>query len=210
MGDGDDRALVVGEVLLEPGHGLGVQVVGRLVQEQQVGLGEQQPGQRDAAALATAQVGDGRVAGRAAQRVHRLVEHRVQFPRAGRVDLVLELRELVGGLVGVVHGQLVEAVQQVAHRAHAVLDVAAHVLALVQVRLLRQQADGRAGRELRLAAVVLVDAGHDPEQRGLAGAVEPEHADLGAGEEAEVDVLEDGLVRRVRPAQLVHRVDVGT
>ena len=210
VGDRHDRALVVGEVLLEPRHGLGVQVVGRLVEQQQVGLGQQQPRQGDAPPLAAAQVGDRRIAGWAAQRVHRLVEHRVELPRAGGVDLVLQLGELVRGLVGVVHRQLVEAVQEVAHRTHAVLDVAANVLALVQVRLLRQQADGGAGRELGLAAVVLVDAGHDPEQRGLAGAVESEHADLGAGEEAEVDVLEDGLVRRVRPAQLVHRVDVGT
>ena len=146
--------------------------------------------------------------GRAAQRVHRLVEHRIELPGAGRVDLVLQARELVGGLVGVVHRQLVEAVEQVAHVAHAVLDVAAHVLGLVQVRLLLEEADGRTGCELSLAAVVLVDPRHDPQQGGLARAVETEDADLGAGVEAEVDVLEDRLVRRVGPAQLVHRVDV--
>ena len=64
--------------------------------------------------------------------------------------------------------------------AHAVLDVAAHVLGLVQLRLLLEQPDGGAGRELRLAAVLLVLPGHDPQQRRLAGAVEAEHADLGA------------------------------
>ena len=161
-------------------------MVGGLVQQQQVGLRQQQPRQRDAAPLAAAQatstVG---VARRAAQRVHRLVEHLVELPGAGGVDLVLQARELVRGLVGVVHRQLVEAVQQVAQAAHAVLDVAAHVLGLVQVRLLLEQPDGRARSELRLAAEVLVDPGHDPQQRGLARAVEAEHADLGPGEEAE-------------------------
>ena len=37
MGDRDDRALVVGEEPLEPEDGLGVEMVRRLVEEQQVG-----------------------------------------------------------------------------------------------------------------------------------------------------------------------------
>ncbi len=37
------------QVVLQPGHGLGVQVVGGLVQQQHVGLGQQQAGQGDAA-----------------------------------------------------------------------------------------------------------------------------------------------------------------
>ena len=128
---------------------------------------------------------DLRVAGRAAQRVHRLVEHLIELPGAGRVDLVLQPGELVRGLVGVVHGQLVEAVQQVAQRAHAVLDVPAHVLGLVQVRLLLEEADGGTGRELSLPAVVLIDPRHDSQQGGLARSVEAEDTDLGPGVEAE-------------------------
>ena len=97
-------------------------------------------------------------AGRQAQRVHRRVEHRVEVPGVGRVDLVLEAGELVGGLVRVVRGDLVVAVDQVAQLAHAVLDVAAHVLRLVELRLLLEQPDRRAGLQLRLAAVAVVDA----------------------------------------------------
>ena len=52
MGDGHDGALVLLEVALEPADGLGVEVVRRLVEQQQVGRGEQQPAERDAAALA--------------------------------------------------------------------------------------------------------------------------------------------------------------
>ena len=172
------------------------------------GWTQQQPGQRHAPALAAGQAVDRAVAGRAAQRVHRLVEHLVELPGARRVDLVLQARELVRGLVGVVHRQLVEAVQELAQPAHAVLDVGAHVLGLVQVRLLLEQPDGGAGCELGVAAVVLVDAGHDPEQGRLPGPVETQDPDLGARIEAERDVLQDGLVRRMDPAQLVHRVDV--
>ena len=52
VGDGDDRARVLVEEALEPLDRLGVEVVGRLVEQQQVGVLEQQPGERDAALLA--------------------------------------------------------------------------------------------------------------------------------------------------------------
>ena len=208
VGDGDDRALVVLEVPLEPGDRLGVEVVRRLVEQQQVGGGEQQPAERDAAALAAGERRDVGVGGREPERVHRLVELGVEVPRVGGVDLLLQARELVRGLVRVVRGELVEAVEQRADPGHAVLDVAAHVLVGVELRLLLEQPDGGAGRELGLAAVLGVLTGHDPQQRRLAGAVEAEDADLGAGEERQRDVLEDLLVGRMRPAQPVHRIDV--
>ena len=134
VGHGDDGARVLVQMALQPGHGFGVQVVGGLVKQQQVGLAQQQPAQRHAAALAAGELADVGVAGRAAQGVHRGVEHGVQVPRVRGVDLLLELAELVRGLVRVVRGQLVEAVDQVLHGPHAVLDVAAHVLGLVQLR----------------------------------------------------------------------------
>ncbi len=42
VGHGDDRALVVAQVAFQPGHRLGVEVVGRLVQQQDVRLFQQQ------------------------------------------------------------------------------------------------------------------------------------------------------------------------
>ena len=60
VGDRDDRARVVLEVALEPGDRFGVEVVGRLVEQQQVGLAQQQPAERDAAPLAA---GEGRDVG---------------------------------------------------------------------------------------------------------------------------------------------------
>ena len=116
--------------------------------------------------------------------------------------------ELVGGLVGVVGGELVEAVEQRARPRDAVLDVAAHVLGLVEVRLLLEQADGRVGREHRVAAEVGVAAGHDVQHRRLAGAVVAEDADLRAGQERERDVLEHRLVGRERLGEAVHLEDV--
>ena len=208
VGDRDDRALVLGEVRLQPRDRLGVEVVRGLVEQQQVGRAEQQPAQRDAAALAAGELRDVGVGGRQAQRVHRVVDVRVEVPRVGGVDLRLQRGELVGGLVGVVGGQLVEAVEQRARAGDPVLDVAAHVLGLVELRLLLEQPDRRVGRQHRVAAELRVAAGHDPQQRRLARAVVAEHADLGARKERERDLVEHRLVGRIRLRQAVHRVDV--
>ncbi len=154
VGDGDDGAGVGREVLLEPEHALGVEVVGGLVEQQQVGLGEQQLGERDAALLTTGEVLDARVARRGAQRVHRLLELGVEVPRVGGVDLLLQVAHLgeqgveVG--VGLGHRQrdLVEARELAHDRADALLHVLEHGLALVELGLLHQDADGVAVAQL--------------------------------------------------------------
>ena len=90
---------------------------------------------------------------------------------------------------------------------HGHFDVAAHVLGRVELRFLRQEADVDAGLRPRFAVELLVDAGHDPQQRGLAGAVQAEHADLGAGEEAQGDVAKDDPLRGYDLADAIHRVN---
>ena len=60
----------------------------------------------------------------------------------------------------------------------------------------------------RFADEVGVLARHDPQQRALAGAVDAEHADLGAGEKRQPDVLEDHGVGRIDLPETLHRVDV--
>ena len=69
MGDRDHGAGVAGEELLQPLDRLGVEVVGRFVEQQHVRLLQQQPAQRDAALLAAGQLADHRVPRRQAQRV---------------------------------------------------------------------------------------------------------------------------------------------
>ena len=192
VSDGDDGARVGGQVLLQPQHGLGVEVVGGLVQEQQVGGLEEQLAQGHAAALATGQVPHLGVRRGAAQGVHGLLELGVEVPGVRGVDLGLErahlLHEGVEIGIGVRHGggDLVESVELALDLGHALLDVAEHRLVLVQGRLLQQDADAVAGAQAGLAVGGLVDPGHDLEDGGLAGAVGADHADLGAGRNAMV------------------------
>jgi hypothetical protein len=54
------------------------------------------------------------------------------------VDFVLEFRHLVGGLVGIVHRELIVTIELGLLLGHAFHDVAGHVLRLVELRLLRQ------------------------------------------------------------------------
>ena len=84
MGDRDDGARVLLEEALQPFDRLGVEVVGRLVEQQQVGVLEEQPGERDAALLAAGQGRDVGVVGRAAERVHRDVDVALEVPGVRR------------------------------------------------------------------------------------------------------------------------------
>ena len=209
MRDGHDGAGVAGEVLLEPQHALGVEVVGGLVEQQQVGLAQQQLAQRDAADLATGQVGDRRVTRRAAERVHRLLDLRVDLPGVDRVQVLLEDAHLLHELIGVVGrhllGDLVVPPQLDHGLAEAVLDVLLDGLVRVELGLLQEDPDRGLGVEECLAVGRLVQAGHDLEDRGLTGAVGADHADLRTGVEGHRDVVEDHLVP-VRLTNLLHGV----
>ena len=104
--DRDDRARVVLEEALEPRHRFGVEMVGRLVEQQQVRRLQQQAAQRDAAPLAAGQRRDVGVGRRQPQRVHRQLEPRVEVPGVGRFDPVLDLALLLEDLVHLLGRQL--------------------------------------------------------------------------------------------------------
>ena len=89
MGDDEAGAAVVDQVLLEPGDGLGVEVVGGLVEEQHVGRLEEQLAEGDAAALAPGEGVDLGLVGWAAQGLHGDGDLGVEVPEVLGVDLVL-------------------------------------------------------------------------------------------------------------------------
>ena len=199
-------------MLLEPQDRLGVEVVGGLVEQQQVGLLQQQLAERDAAALTTGEHGDVGVRRRAAQGVHRLLELGVQVPGVGGVDGLLEVAHLghqrleVGVRLGHLGGDLVVPVELGLDLAGTLLDVAEDGLLLVELGLLHEDPDRVARGESGLAVRGLVQTGHDLQHGRLAGTVRADDADLGAGQERERDLVEDDLVA-VRLAGARHHVD---
>src|SRR5439155_6093263 len=127
-----------------------------------------------------------------------------------RLEVRLRLGQLVEvrirlGIGGV---DLVQPLPRRGDVALRFLDRGAHRRAGRELRLLLEEADLDAGHADHFALVVVVDARHDLEQRRLARAVEPEHADLGAGEEVERDVLQDAALGRHELADPAHGVDV--
>ena len=207
MGDDQDGARIIAQMAFEPRHRLGVEVVGRLVEQQQLGLFEQQPAQRDAAPLAAGELRHLGLVRRAAQRVHRQIDLGIEIPQPLGLDLVLQLGHLVGGLVGIIDGELVVAVDDRLLRRDALHDVVADRFRRIELRLLRQVADAGALRRPGLAGIFGVEPGHDAQQRRFAGAVDAEHADLGVGIERQIDVLQDLPVARIGLGQTLHVID---
>ena len=97
--DGHDRARELLQKLLEPGDGLGVEMVRRLVEEKHVRAREEEAAERDAALFAARDLRDVRVGRRAAQGVHRGLEGPVQLPAIRSLDRVLHLAVLGHDLV---------------------------------------------------------------------------------------------------------------
>ena len=91
MGNGDNRSLILLQVLLQPVYALGIKVVGRLVEEKHVGLLKEKLAQGHTAALATREVGYRPVTGRTVECCHGTVELRVHIPRIGGVYNILHL-----------------------------------------------------------------------------------------------------------------------
>jgi hypothetical protein len=200
VGDGDDGALVLVQELFEPQDRLGIQVVGRLVEQQQVGRFEQQFAQRHATALAARALDDRGIRVGALQRVHRLLKLRVEIPAVGRVDLGLQCAHFlhqrieVGVRVAHLLADLVEARDLVVDAAEGRLDVLADGFRVIQRRLLLQDADRISGRDVGFAVRHGFEPGHDLEQRRLAHAVGPDYANFGPGQKVQGHVVENHAV----------------
>ena len=113
---------------------------------------EQKPAERDAPALAAGQGRHVAVALGQPQRVHRAVERGLEAPGVVALDLVLHLACSASSASKSASGsaKAAEIALKRSSRsrscAHAVLDVAAHVLGRIELGLLLQEADGRARR----------------------------------------------------------------
>src|SRR5699024_9768010 len=96
--------LVVFQVLFQPLHRFSIQVVSRLVEQQQVWLTQQQLRQSDTAAFTTGKLGHWGIRRRAAQCFHRLLNLGIYFPCIRCVEFFLQLAHFIHELIGVVGG----------------------------------------------------------------------------------------------------------
>ncbi len=211
MGDGDHGARVLLQEAFQPEHRLGVEVVGGLVEQQQIWSGEQQAAERHPSLLATRQSGDIGIVGRATQRIHRDLDVAFKAPRVGGRDLVFEAGLLFADLVVVSvgvgpHGHdFVVAVDQRLHLGHAVHDVALHVFGRVELWLLGEVSHAEPGCEARIAREPIVEPSHDLQQARLAGAVRADDADFRSGIERQTRCSPAPCDRADRNAQVCNR-----
>ena len=163
MGDKEQRAPPAGEKLLQPGDRLEVEVVGRLVEQQHVGLGDQGPRQKHPTLAAGGERGKRGVAVEA-HRLDRAVDQRLDVPR---------LQQPLGHTAG--EGRPHDLTDRAIERLR-------HVL-LKQGHRCPRRHDAGAGVGLDLP-------GEQPQERGLARPVAAEQPDPLAGLDLPGDAIE--------------------
>ncbi len=216
VGHRHDGAGIIRQEALQPRHGFRVEMIGGLVQQQQVRPLQQQAAECHAAALAARELADVGVARRAAQRIHGDLDGALELPAIDRVDLLLQLALLreervhlvVGELLAELVAHCLEAIEERLHLAQPLGDIAGDRLLGIERRLLGEithlGALGRPG----LAVKLLLHPRHDLQQRRLAGAVGAEHTDLGAGKERQVDVVQHLPAAGIGFRETFHHIDV--
>ena len=202
-------------MVLEPRDRFRVEVVGRLVEQQEIGGTQKEPAEGHATPFAARERGDIRIAGRTPQRVHRHLDLRIELPGADLIDPILHASLLGQHLVhfvgvevfGKARVERVELIEQRADLDGAFFDVALDVLRWIESRFLGQVADRDAGSRKRFAEKRRVVARHDLQERALAGAVQAEDANLRARQKREPDVFQDLMVGRMDLPEPFHRVN---
>lgn len=213
VGNRHHGAFEVVQEAFQPGDGLGVEVVGRFVEQQHIRFFQQQTAQRDAAAFTTGKISDFRIPVRQAQGVGRALQLDVQVMAVVRLDNLFELALLCGKLIevrirlGVFGIDFVQPLQRVNHFGDRFFHGLAHGVFRVELRLLRQVADFDAGLRTRFTFDLGVDTGHDAQQGRFTGAVQTEHTDFRAREKAEGDIFQNMTFRRYHFADTMHGIN---
>ena len=175
VGYGNDRALILLQVLFQPVDGFGIEVVGGLVEQEHVGFLQQQAAQGHAATLTATQVLGQLVAFGATQGVHGTLQTVVKVPCVGGIDDVLQFSlagkqfvHLLGVLVVLGHTELevdlLKLLERVNHVLHTFLYHFLDRLGRVKLRVLRQVTYRVAWCKHHLALVLCLKAGNNLHQ----------------------------------------------
>ncbi len=212
--DRNHGAREVVQEMLQPGDRVGIQVVGRFVEQQHVWCREQQAAQRNTAFFTTRQDRNLRIPGGQTQCVGGYFQLAFQVMTVAGLQDRFKLGLLGCQLVeisvrlGIFGVNLIKTRLGVLDDADRLFNHFTDRLVRVKLWLLRQITHIKLGHRTCFAVKLGVDASHDFQQRGLARTVETQHADLGAGEERQRDVFQDFTLRRHNFAQPMHGVDV--
>ncbi len=168
----DHRSFVLLQMLFEPIDRLGIEVVGGLVEQQHIGLLQQQPTQCHTATFASRKLRYGLIFGRTSQCIHRTLEAIIDIPCIYGIQLVLQfglsgkkLIHLV--LVFVIFGQsefqidIFVFFQQIHYRLHAFAHHVYHRFVGIEFWVLFEIAHRKTFVGDYLALIFLVDAGND-------------------------------------------------
>ena len=197
--DHDHGPVVAGQEVLQPGERGEIQVVGRLVQQQERRRQQEQPRQRRPHAPAAGKLRQRpmQLVGPEAEPAQDAARGRLEPIAAERLEAVLEIAVARGERVT---GRRLEGAGDVLHlaleRPHLVEPAQRfhqHGAGGAGGDLLGQIADGRRARAAHLPGVRLLETGQDPAERGLAGAVGADEPDALAIRDAPGDVAEDEL-----------------
>ena len=204
MRNAKHRALVLLQMLLQPVNRLGIQVVCRLVQEQHIGLLQQQPTKCHTTALSATEFCDFLVVRWTAQCVHGDAQFRVELPCIQCVDFVLHrclavhqllhfIRVVQDLFVHELHVDLLIFLQDVHNFLSALLNHLAHRFGFVQFRFLRQVTDRVPLGPHHLSLKGVIQSRDDLHHGGLSRPVVSDDANFGSVKERQVNVLQDVL-----------------
>ena len=188
MGDENQRARPRFQEAFQPIDGRDVKVIGRFVQQQQIGRRHQRARQQHPA-LHTA--GELREVGVAVQIQlgQGFGNALIQRPAVAVLDLGLHRRQCVGvELVGV--DQMVVLGEEFAHIAQTLGDHVEHAAGGAGRHFLLQSRDADAAFDADLAVVGFVFAREQAQEGGFAGAVATDQGDAFAGFDREIDAVE--------------------
>jgi len=176
-GDEQHRPVEAGQRLFQPGDGADIQMVGRLVEQQQIGLGNQRLGQQHAPPPAAGKLGQSAV-GRQLQTAQGTFDQLLQAPAILGFQRLLHVHQLVEiVLVLDVHAEVVVLGQQFADAFQPLGDDIEHRTVIGARQLLRQLADLQTRRAPDLAVVGAAIALDQAQHARLARAVAADDAD---------------------------------
>ncbi len=185
VGDGDDGALELNQQALQPFNRVQVQMVGRLVQQQHIGLRHQRLRQRYAFFGTTRQGADNRLRVQV-QSVQRFIHPLLPVPAVQRLDFALHRIQVTMPLAILFN--------QADHARQTCADSYKDSSIRIQLRLLRHVGNAGVVLHLQRAVVGLFHAAQYFEHAGLARAIAANQAHALLRFKGKISVVEQGNV----------------